>query len=720
MKVLKLGNFTKSVIILMFVLLSVGMTFATTKDTHAALVTAPYTTAELNAKLYGGVQQAIDWDKQCYDGVREERAAGHGERQSINGAPSYKGLQWMSLADSSTQNNGSRTAPIVVDYGTKTVPLQLNMVKFLCAGLVSPDGAGADYPYTDKRVVRFLNNANDRDPNPMGGDVNWPAMTDTRFRIDNIQVVQGDGHIQGTAIGKYIGTARQENTRYWFADPTKFNFVADSPDGLTEDVVVKIKFTLRGYNTYYHNIYQCYANDLYTYPPNDLNINNCDQNSVTLSVRINVRDFDLTPTATLNQSSIEAGGTANVGNTVQQSDIGTMSGETDWRLTELNYAPGKTLSAAEKQAQDSVADPCGAFTSNGRTACTTAQRNDTMIFRDPTTVFDPLYGYTAPPDIPPGTKVCFVASVSRPTPALSPVWRHSAMVCMTVSKKPKLQVWGGDVATRGKIETSTKVKAVDGTAKVFGSWVEYGAFSVGTNSRFASGSGLNGGNADTEQAAWSKLTFANKNALGADAFGSYTTLTGFRPVPRIAAYFGSLQNTQPVGAESVDLGSLASNNSDPIVVRTAGDLTITGGTIPAGRSVVLVTSGTVTIAGDIKYSDATLHSPNDIPQVVIIANNINIHDNVQNVDSWLVASDTINTCKNFSGNLTIGKCGNKLTVNGPVVSDHLILNRTGGDDEGDPAEKFNLRPDAYLWAELQASGSNKAQTVYSTELPPRF
>jgi hypothetical protein len=717
-QLLRLRKYTIGTAVFALIAVSiVATTFVTTKDTHAALAKAPYTTAELNAKLYGGVQQAIDWDKVCYDGVREERKAGHDPRQSINGAPSYQGKQWLSLADTTTVNNSSRTAPIVVDYGTKTVPLQLNMVKFLCAGLVSPDGAGADYKYTDQRVVRVVSNANDRKPNPMGGNTNWPALTDTRFRIDNIQVVQGDGHITGTAVGKYIGTARQENTRYWFATPTGFNFVSNSPDGLTSDIEVKIKFTLRGYNTYYNTTYQCYANNLYTYPPDNLNINKCNQNVVTLSVMIHVNNiFDLTPTATLNQTSIEAGGTANVKNTVAQTDVGPNSNETDWRLTELDYAPGKTLTTAEKQAKNGAGDPCGAFTSNGRVACNTVQRNDKMVFKNPSTVFDPLYGYTAPGNIPPGTKVCFVASVSKPTPAASPVWRHSAMVCMTVSKKPKVQIWGGDIAVRGNIETSTNIK--DG--KTFGSWVEYGAFSVGTNTRFASGSGTNGNQPDDNQAAWSKLTFANKDDSGADAFGEYTTLTNFRPAPGVASYFGSILNKQPVGAASVDLNNLTFNNSDPIQIRTAGNLTITGGNIPPGKSVVIIATGTVSIEGDINYSDAAMNSINDIPQVVIISKDINIKDSVKRVDSWLVASGTINTCNNFAGKLTIAKCSTALVVNGPVVTNKLVLNRTAGADVGDPAERFNLRPDAYLWAQLEGSGSNKAQTVYSVELPPRF
>jgi hypothetical protein len=110
--------------------------------------------------------------------------------------------------------------------------------------------------------------------------------------------------------------------------------------------------------------------------------------------------------------------------------------------------------------------------------------------------------------------------------------------------------------------------------------------------------------------------------------------------------------------------------------------------------------------------------------VVIIAKDINIKDSVSQVDSWLVASDTTNTCYNFAGNLTSNKCNVALAVNGPVVTGRLLLNRTAGGDSGahsgDPAERFNLRPDAFLWAQLEATGNDTAQTVYTTELPPRF
>lgn len=681
------------------------------RQANAALATPPYSTAELNAKLYGGVQQAIDWDKACYDDLRANRRAGMPPRQAINSAPSYRALQWMSLRDTATQNNSSRTAPIIVDYGTTSVPLQLNIVKFLCAALVSPDGAGADFAYTNARVVRNLNNANDRAPNPMGGNTNWPALTDTRFRIDDIDVVQGDGHITGTAVGKYIGTARQSNTRYWFAEPVDFNFVSNSPNGLTDDTEVKVRFTLRGYNTYYYNTYQCYENgNEYMYPPDPLDIRKCDQGKVTLSIRIQIRSqFDLTPTASLNgQTSIEPGGTANVANKVAKEAGGTDSDPTDWRLTEYVYSPGSAPSGASKARRDTGANPCAAFTPVGRTVCRDAQRNPNMVFKNDSTTFTPEYTYTAPGNLPAGSSVCYVASVNRPTQAPAPAWRHSAMVCMLVSVKPKVQIWGSDVRVRGDIETSTSTA----NNKLFGSWVEYGAFSMGTNTDFASGSGLNDGSIKPDQKEWSNLTFANVDDSNNPQFGSFT-------LPVIASLAAQFDNNQGSPGFNSNIGSLASGTYK------ISSGTITASTIGAGKSIIIIADGTVTIQGNITYNGGPFNSISQLPQVVIIAKNINIAGGVNQVDSWLLtrgANNSINTCsdKAVTDPLNSSVCNVKLSVNGPVVTSKLYLRRTASANPNDSAEVFNLRPDAYLWSALQANQNGKARTVYTTELPPRF
>ncbi|MDN5275299.1 MAG: exported protein of unknown function [Candidatus Saccharibacteria bacterium] len=439
------------------------------------------------------------------------------------------------------------------------------------------------------------------------------------------------------------------------------------------------------------------------------------------------RDYKLTPQInSVSPTKIEAGSKVSVNGSVD-NEGNTVSDTTQWEITQITVKPGKKAPHEDENGTTSPTAPCqsngGAASGNyfvsGDADCkNVAKGSGKFNLGTPAQNIKPSVSGLDVGDLPVGTRVCFALSV-QPRSSASDDWAHSKPICTVVGKKPKVQIWGGDISVRGKIETSTSRKDVNGD-KTFGSWVEYGAFSVGTNSKFASASGLNKGNDSNTQDDWSKLTFANANST----FGQYSTLTAFPAAPGIAAYFGSVQNTQPVGSGSVDVGNLTFDTGGAIEVRTAGDLTITGGNIPAGKSVVIIATGTVTIDGNITYTDDTLTSVRNIPQVVIIAANINIKDSVSRIDSWLITNGTINTCYNFSGNLTSDKCSSVLEVNGPVVTGKLVLNRTAGSDtdqqSGDPAERFNLRPDAFLWAQLQASGSNKAQTVYSSELPPRF
>lgn len=691
------------------------------KDTvSAALATAPYSTAELNAKLRGGVQQAIDWDKECHDNLRQNRRNGLPPRQAINEAPSYQGKQWLSLADTATQNNSSRTAPIIVQYGAQSVPLQLNIVKFLCAALVSPDGHGADFAYTNPRVVRNLNNANDRRPNPMGGNTNWPALTDTRFRIDNIQVVQGDGHIAGTAIGQYIGTARQNTTRYWFANPVKFDFRSNSPEGITSDMEIRIRFTLRGYNTYYYNTYQCYANgNTYTYPPRRLNIRICDQNNVTLSIRIQVNGrYELTPEASLGgRTTIGAGESANVQNTVTKGGDGSNSRPTDWRLTQLTYAPGKNLSTDERRARDGGADPCGSFTADQRSTCDTVQRNQAAVFNRTTTAFDPLYRSTVADSLPAGTRICYVASVSRPTHQSNPLWRHSAMVCMMVSKKPKIEVHGGDLwAGRkftGDMRPATGRITTGATTindRKYGSWAEYGMFATGRISGMASGAGLAGGRpiVDATDQNLNRLTFANT-----PSYGSFTSNPG--TIPDYAGIYGGGSSQNSNG--SLDIAT--ANGS----YKSNGNLTVQStGQVAKGKR-ILIHANNITINNSIVNED-TYAGLNEIPRVIIVADgNIFISPDVERIDAWIITKETLYTC-NQTGPLTVQMCNRQLVINGPVAAREVSLRRThSGDTAADsdrPAEIFNLRPDMLLSAYQEVVDRGRAQTVYQIELPPRF
>lgn len=143
-----------------------------------------------------------------------------------------------------------------------------------------------------------------------------------------------------------------------------------------------------------------------------------------------------------------------------------------------------------------------------------------------------------------------------------------------------------------------------------------------------------------------------------------------------------------------------------------------------------------------------------IPQVIIIADNIDITNNVSRIDAWLIAKNKINTCAydNYAGfiagnyiesaangGLNANRCNKELVINGPVVASEIALNRTAGAGTT-PAEYyskkaslavedayyvqrgeiFNLRSDAYLWAYYQAQRNGILTTVYSKELPTRY
>jgi hypothetical protein len=429
--------------------------------------------------------------------------------------------------------------------------------------------------------------------------------------------------------------------------------------------------------------------------------------------------YSLTPSVSLDKTMIEPDETVTVTNTVRNgSNVRTE--ETDWRLTKIEYRPGTDLDNNDTRGRDNGSEPCDTFPQGGRSVpCRTEQRSSREIFNARSTkTYAPEFEYVAPVGTPVGTKICFTVSVSRPTRDPSPSWRHSTLRCVIVGKKPKIQVWGGDIRVGGAIDTSTST--FSSLRSTYGSWGEYGALSNESNSGFASGAGLNDGNTNRGQGRWSDLTFANSNT--ACAFGCY----GFSSyAPSLTGQFTSTPSS-PLPTGTPNLADLASGTY------RATNRTIAGGSISPGKTIIIVATGRITIAGDITYNDGPYTSLSDIPQVVIKAAEINIAGSVSNVDAWLLATTddgdgTINTCSDVGPTvrLTVDMCNRPLKINGPIVTDRLYLRRTAGSAGGpttidDPAEIFNLRADAYLWGNNYGGGNGKVQTVHTKELPPRF
>lgn len=348
-------------------------------------------------------------------------------------------------------------------------------------------------------------------------------------------------------------------------------------------------------------------------------------------------------------------------------------------------------------------------------------------------------------DVSTGGRVCYRLSIA-PQSHQSSARRESAPACVSFAKRPKVQVWGGDVSVgrrfegapavsgRQGINTSITTKSSDGQTRTYGSWGEYGVSASGRISGMASSSGLSGGHDSNAQAGWSHLTFANRPVVGTPcvgtaAFGCYNTAEALGTVPSIDAFMTPSGQTQPIG----DSLSLDGQPAGRRVLSRSGNLTITGGTIGPGRSIVIKTTGAVTIRGSIRYDAKAVSQVTDLPQVVVVARSIRIAPEVDRVDAWLYAKpqglvggvlDTCAISDVATTSLSSKQCDKSLTINGPVSARSIWLRRTAGSGSGarsgDPAEVINLRADARLWLHAQAQSSSRAQTVSTKELPVRF
>lgn len=432
-------------------------------------------------------------------------------------------------------------------------------------------------------------------------------------------------------------------------------------------------------------------------------------------------NYNLVPTITTNPSNAVTSGSQVAVNGAVTNNGATSSATATWQISQFNVPSGAAIPAGG----DSSAPPT-AFYGNGATTAGSGSGTFPVSSTNLSTLNITV------PDAPVGTRVCFALSVSPYNQSTSD-WRHSAPTCVVISKRPVVQVIGGDLRVGAAftgdptpaasvIQTSVTIKA--GTS--YGSWDEYGLTASGAITGMASGSAFAGGLLCTLNCPVTELSFANESI----PIGRYTALT---PIPDIGSAF-ALTSMTPLYS---GLGDAALKR----VETSKNDITIPGGTIQKNQWLVInAPTATVTITGDITYNELApdgkpMTSIGQIPQLVIIANKINIEGNVKNVDAWLIASGatgTIDTCSAWGGAqldpttvaLTNGICTNALLVNGPVMAKKLYLMRTYGNDSGPlqgmPAETFNLRPDAYLWGIAYTENSGRLTTVYETELPPRF
>jgi hypothetical protein len=299
-----------------------------------------------------------------------------------------------------------------------------------------------------------------------------------------------------------------------------------------------------------------------------------------------------------------------------------------------------------------------------------------------------------------------------------------------------VQFWGGDVRVGDSIGGATASTQADAYTSsnlinnnTLGSWAEYGIFAPTRGViQSASGGALSGTTGFAGQASdtdVSHLTFANTATQKGNWAASAT----------VASYENSLGLAD---GGSTSNASISVNDFRGKVTLTNSSGTVhVGGTLSDGSLMFLYPTGTVVIDSDIILGTDSYSSVTKLSQVVIQAKNIIIANNVSRVDAWLVAvaqngndGGVISTCDviatpYYSGlNASAGNPCNKtpLRINGPVMGREVQLRRTFGADGGNlnsPAETINLRADAYLWT-MQAADTGAIDTIFTTELPPRF
>ena len=425
-------------------------------------------------------------------------------------------------------------------------------------------------------------------------------------------------------------------------------------------------------------------------------------------------DYNLVPSVSLDQSVVESGGQVTSSPAVNNTGS-TVSPSATWQVSTFAIPPAGVIPGGGASALTPEL-----FYKNGATSVSggaqSFNKNVTSLAQVSQTI----------PDLPVGSRFCYALSVHPYSQSTADNWQHSIPGCVIIGKKPKVQVLGSDLLVGGGAITSSTLKTVAGTQRMFGSWVEYGIFATGVIKGAGSGSAYAGPGMDNYSACRaSQLSFANTN--GNDSNCKDSTIIGnfssMQSIPDPSNSF-PISSTTPSLNGSINLGSPKLQG----LYKANSDITINASSIAKGQWLVInAPNSNITIAGNINYTNEKLQSIYDIPQLVIIGKNIIINDNVTNIDAWLVAKGSgngiITTCSS-SPPLTASICKDSLTVNGPIMAQKLVLLRTAGSGvgaaSGDPAETFNLRPDVYLWSFARASSGGHIQTVYSQELPPRF
>lgn len=477
--------------------------------------------------------------------------------------------------------------------------------------------------------------------------------------------------------------------------------------------------------------------------------------------------YTLTPNVTSPNNIATPGGNVTLDYTVDNTiERGKETPNTNWSVKLVKVDPGQSTEPIMTQHDNYSCNQVKASLNN-KASCTDLASGSAQFGSGHSqipNVPDEAKKLVIDKNYPVGTKVCLILTIDKPTNGTMPRDRYSRAYCFSIGKRPFVQVHGGDLRVGGvfhddnssdsdpKKDDSTPSEVELNTAGVvantaagagdtlYGSWVEYGIVSAGPVVGMASMSGLQGGyyygpvdpdnpQVPDTQSFWSKLTFANTDG----EYGLYTQGKGYiGSIPDSAK--GILASHSVVREDVQDISFSGDDVTSGIYSNPTGNINLGESTLNKNKSVVIYApKGTVTVTGNIFYSDGLYTDTKELPQLVIIAKTISISPDVERIDGWLIANSkddgTINTC-NDTRVLTVKVCALPLTINGPVMARHLELRRTAGADASGgsnpdlgvaaPAEIINLPGSTLLWSQSAGKSEVRIQTTYTTELPPYF
>ena len=702
--------------------------------------------AKINATLPGGKSTIVYIES----GAQKLNYACDDTRFCLNtyGQP-YWSNDWISY-----QGDPASGQQYTLPSTTRTVQLQLNSFFFLTAAKAAKNVDSAvgltTIRYDTNTAPNMVTNGNypaDRLP-ARSPNINVAAVTASRNKIYAASVDGGKGSLSNVQVGSIYGPTINKSSRYSIGTPINFTYNSGAWQGLQRTVT--IRFNVATINTFDGNVSQCLANGKVLTVDAD-QFDRCDRRDVTYDFTFFIVPvWNLNPTITVNPAnSAFTGETVTTSPAVKNIAEGSSSG-TNWVVNSMTYPAGSTppntpaTSDNYGQTTANLKRPCAYFTTVGARNCQTESSGTGNYAPGDTALsnVDAIIG-----NYPLGTKVCFTLSVwSKDNTDLNvanQVWAHSAPACLIVARSPNVQIHGGDLKIGQKFADVAGVvppasatghistRVVGASKKTFGSWIEYGMFTTNEVVGVGSGSAYGGGGLDSyTNCRANPITFANTATTNACANGDKLGKFDYKGsvIPNVAAQFPVTKLTLQIGANDLmDQSKQGTFTAD-------GDISLNGGMLNPKRLVVInAPNSTVTINVDMKYSPGPYNSIMELPQLIIIAKNIIIKDNVKQIDGWLIAKGStigtdgkINTCASVGENapLTATVCTTPLVINGPVMAQKLFLRRTPGGgagvDASTAAETINLRSDAYLWGMAHNANSGRLTTVYETELPPRY